>query len=82
MSNYIVIASGEDGVRVYQYNKQELEKALEEKAWGNAEILRSKPDGDPSYWNVGMNGATALLIIKGACVVPNVVYTTTRYELP
>jgi hypothetical protein len=82
MDNYIVISSSEDGVHVDQYTKEGLESALTNKDWGEVEILRGRPSGDPANWNAGVGGSRTLLIIKGSCVVPQVVETATKYELP
>ncbi len=64
---YYIITHDEDGSRIYEFSKEELEEKINKKDSGfcSSNYLDSLKENDPNYW-----GDDEMLIIKGNIIVP------------
>lgn len=78
---YVVIHTGDDGVRITRHHKEELEQLLTDREWGDV-VIRTSMDGnsDPSYWTV--SGLSTITILKATIITPAEVTTVLEYKLP
>ncbi len=75
---YIVIHTCEGDTTVTHHSKEELEKLLNERHWGNVTAYMNPPgNGDTNYWT-----DNSMLIIKGNVVTPEETKTVLEYKLP
>lgn len=83
METYFVLTSGEDGIRIEQISKRELEERLSTQYYGSdPAILLSLPKMSRGHFIVPDAGDRAkVLIIKGQVVTPKPVKIVTRFEL-
>jgi len=74
---YFVIHNGDGDTTVNSFTKEELEKRLAEKHWGDdIQFLDDMPiQSDTNYWE------TKFLIIKGDIVVPKPIEVVKLYEV-
>lgn len=75
--SYFIIYNSDGDTRVEIYSKAALEKAIEEKDWGERHFFESEPwDSDTNEWGKYM------LIIKGQVVAPQSREVIVKVELP
>ena len=73
---YYVIHNGEGDTYVQAFTKEELLRAIEEKYWGDTQIMTELPDNmDTNYWG------GEILIIKGKMVAPVEKKVVTEYDI-
>lgn len=76
---YYTFYFSEDGdVSVNIFTKEQLEKKINDKDWGNVPIFKSTPD--QKY--IDAETLNCLMIIKGTEVQPQPVTEVTQYKLP
>jgi hypothetical protein len=81
MSDYTIITSDEDGVRIQQMSKAQLERELANDYWGEDMVWVDRmPDRtDPQEWgSIGSIG----VIIRGEIVTPEAETTVTKWVMP
>jgi hypothetical protein len=73
---YFVIHNSEGDTHVERLSKDELQKRLDERYYGNVRCMDAIATTDTNYWG------ESILIIKGSIAVPAARETVVQHQLP